>query len=364
MYACAAIFAQVAAAQTLFRASLDGTEETPPNASTATAWSTFVLNPDNTITYFVNNQGLSGIAAHIHEGAPGVSGPIIFPLMGGPDIYSGTTVALTPTEVTKLRTNQYYVNVHTNAFQAGEIRGQIGPSPVNYGARLIGAEETPPTGSNATGDAVFTVNPDNTITYLVTTTGLMGTAAHIHTGGVGISGPITFPLMGGPSVWSGTTAAMMVVDFNNLQSLGLYVNVHTAANPNGEIRGQIVKGFEAYGKGCPGSVGIPTLSGSGATKPNGNITLSISGGKPMSTALLLGSFTADCARASGCGYYLGVPSLILSLPLNGAGMVSLPTTLPDIPSFDFFLQAINLDTGAPNGQFSTSNGMHMPFTKY
>jgi hypothetical protein len=364
MLVCAAALTQIAAAQTLFRASLDGSQEVPPNNSTATAWSTFVLNPDSTLTYFVNNQGLSAVAAHIHEGPPGVSGPIIFPLSGGPDIYSGTTPALTPTEVTKLRTNQYYVNVHTAAFSNGEIRGQIGPSPINYGARLIGDEETPPVVTSATGDATFSVNPDNSITYLVTTTGLTGTAAHIHTGGVGVSGPITFPLSGGPTVWSGTTAPMMVVDFNNLQSLGLYVNVHTGANPNGEIRGQIVRSFEAYGKGCPTSVGIPVLSGTGATAPGGNITIGISGGKPSSSALLLASFTADCSRTSGCGYYLGVPALIVSLPLNGTGSISISTTLPDIPSFDFFLQAVNLDAGAPNGQFGTTNGLHMPFTNY
>src|SRR5262245_65418310 len=90
MLACAALCTQIAAAQTLFRTSLDGTQEVPPNNSTATAWATFVLNPDNTLTYFVNNQGLSAVAAHIHEGPPGVSGPIIFPLSGGPDIYSGS----------------------------------------------------------------------------------------------------------------------------------------------------------------------------------------------------------------------------------------------------------------------------------
>src|SRR5262245_49319198 len=72
----AATFSPIAAAQTLFRASLDGTQEVPTNGSTATAWATFVLNPDNTLTYFVNNQGIVGVAAHIHEGPPGMEGPI------------------------------------------------------------------------------------------------------------------------------------------------------------------------------------------------------------------------------------------------------------------------------------------------
>src|SRR5262245_38986959 len=112
----AATFSPIAAAQTLFRTSLDGSQEVPPNGSTATAWANFVLNPGNTLTYYVNNQGIAGVAAHIHEGPPGVEGPIIFPLNGGPDIYSGTTVPLDATQRMKLRTNAYYCNVHSNAF--------------------------------------------------------------------------------------------------------------------------------------------------------------------------------------------------------------------------------------------------------
>src|SRR5262249_13254387 len=154
---------------------------------------------------------------------PGIDGPIIFPLNGGPDIYSGTTVPLDATQMMKLRTNAYYCNVHSNAFLNGEIRGQISPSPITFGARLIGSEETPPVNTNATGDADFSVDPDGTLRYTVTTSGLTGTAAEIHTGGVGISGPILFPLSGGPTLWSGTTATITVDDLNKLQSLGLYV---------------------------------------------------------------------------------------------------------------------------------------------
>lgn len=358
------LLAQLAGAQTLFRATLEGSNEVPPVITTASAWATFVLNPDNTVTYLVNAQGLVGVAAHIHEGDPGVSGPIIFPLSGGPDIYSGTTVALDATQIGKLRGRHYYVNVHTSANPNGEVRGQIQPSPLAYGAHLIGAEETPPVTTNALGDATFSVNADNTITYLVTTAGLTGVGAHIHTGAVGQSGAILFTLSGGPTIWSGTTSAMADVDFDNLQTLGLYVNVHTAANPNGEIRGQIVKSFEPYGTGCPGSAGTPSLSGSGAPKPAGTITLSIASGKPNSAGLLVGSFTADCSRASGCAYNLGIPSLIVGLPLNGSGALSIATVMPDIPSFDFYLQYFNFDSGSANGQFSATNGLKMPFTKY
>ncbi|MFO0984188.1 MAG: CHRD domain-containing protein [Planctomycetota bacterium] len=167
------LLAQLAGAQTLFRATLEGSNEVPPVITTASAWATFVLNPDNTVTYLVNAQGLVGVAAHIHEGDPGVSGPIIFPLSGGPDIYSGTTVALDATQIGKLRGRHYYVNVHTSA-PTPTARCAVRSSRARsaYGAHLIGAEETPPVTTNALGDATFSVNADNTITYFVTTAGL------------------------------------------------------------------------------------------------------------------------------------------------------------------------------------------------
>jgi hypothetical protein len=157
---------------------------------------------------------------------------------------------------------------------------------------------------------------------------------------------------------------MAADEFTDLQSLGLYVNVHTDAHIDGEIRGQIVKSFEPYGTGCTGSAGVPALTGSGAPTPGGTITLSISGGKPSSFGYLLTSVFADCSRVSGCAYHLGVPSLIIGLPLNAGGSISVPFVMPEIPSFDFYMQYFNIDTGAPNGTFGSTNGLKMPFTNY
>ncbi len=107
-------------------------------------------------------------------------------------------------------------------------------------ATLTGAEEVPPVTTAATGSATLELNPTlGTLTYTVTTSGLSGVAAHIHEAPAGVNGPIIFGLEGGPTTWSGKTAPLSAEQVTTLKSGGFYVNVHTAANPGGEIRGQI-----------------------------------------------------------------------------------------------------------------------------
>ena len=109
----------------------------------------------------------------------------------------------------------------------------------SFYADIDGTKETPANGSTAGGWAKVTLNPGNTLTYEVRTWGLTGTQAHIHDGPIGVAGSIIVPLSGGPTVWSGTSAALTAAQVTKLQTLGLYVNVHTSAFPGGEIRGQL-----------------------------------------------------------------------------------------------------------------------------
>jgi CHRD domain len=89
---------------------------------------TFELQDDKTLTYEVTVHDLTGpaIAGHIHEGAPGVAGGIIFPFTQTSDTtFMGTTPALTDDQVQKLLSGAFYVNVHTGTNPLGEIRGQM-----------------------------------------------------------------------------------------------------------------------------------------------------------------------------------------------------------------------------------------------
>lgn len=104
--------------------------ETPaPTGTSATTagTATFEVEDDLTLQYTVQVTDLTGpaVAAHIHEGAPGVAGGIIIPLTVSGGSISGTTAPLTQEQVTKLQNGSYYVNVHTGTNPLGEIRGQI-----------------------------------------------------------------------------------------------------------------------------------------------------------------------------------------------------------------------------------------------
>ena len=88
-----------------------------------------MLSPDETTAKVsLNFSGLSSAqsAAHIHgPGAPGISAPILFPLPNGN--VSDFLIALAPGDVQNLKNGLLYINVHSNNFSNGEIRGQLKP---------------------------------------------------------------------------------------------------------------------------------------------------------------------------------------------------------------------------------------------
>jgi plastocyanin len=133
-------------------------------------------------------------------------------------------------------------NYHCTPHQALGMVGRIViiAKPTKCAAALTGNAETPPVTTSARGSATITLNPTQmTLTYDVTASGLTGIAAHIHEAPAGTAGPIRFPLVGGPTRWTGKTAALTAEQKATLLSGGFYVNVHTDANKGGEIRGQI-----------------------------------------------------------------------------------------------------------------------------
>lgn len=110
----------------VFKAVLNGSSESTPNASTATGNSTLTFNNDTKIfSVTTTHTVVAPNAAHIHKGALGVAGGVIFGFTSpaSPIIY--TSNALDATQEADLKANLYYTNVHTAAYPAGEIRGQL-----------------------------------------------------------------------------------------------------------------------------------------------------------------------------------------------------------------------------------------------
>jgi hypothetical protein len=116
----------------------------------------------------------------------------------------------------------------------------VGSSTANVA--LTASEEVPPVAtSTATGNAKFTVERDWTIQGKVTTTGIAGTAAHIHEAARGKNGPVVIPLTkSGDNEWTVPAGTRLTdAQFRSYRSGTLYVNVHSATSPGGEIRGQL-----------------------------------------------------------------------------------------------------------------------------
>ena len=105
---------------------------------------------------------------------------------------------------------------------------------------LTGANEVPPVTTSASGDGAISIADDGSVSGSVTTKGVQGTAAHIHMAAAGNNGPVIVPFTKEGDTYKAPAGAKLNADqLKAFKSGNLYVNVHSAANPNGEIRGQL-----------------------------------------------------------------------------------------------------------------------------
>jgi hypothetical protein len=245
-----------ASGQILFEAQLTGFAEVPPVATTAFGSCTGVLTgfpEDPSFHIACDHNVANAMAAHIHPGFPGEENP---PTFGFPDPNDiDDTWNLSVDEAIRLLGGGYYVNVHTPANPDGEIRGQLqarqgttaGVETLVFA--LTGDQEVPPVDSEHSGVCVAVVEraglpEQGTLDLYCTHDVDDANLAHIHTGAVGVAGP--------PVVTLDHTSPIIEEDIvltpqlaSDLREGLLYVNVHTPANPGGEIRGQLTGCFSS-----------------------------------------------------------------------------------------------------------------------
>ena len=108
---------------------LSGDQEVPPVTTSATGNGTLTVNDDKTVSGSVTTSGINGVAAHIHNGAPGKNGPVAVPLSkdGDNKWTVGPGAKLTDAQFADFKAGNLYVNVHCAAHKDGEIRGQLKP---------------------------------------------------------------------------------------------------------------------------------------------------------------------------------------------------------------------------------------------
>ena len=132
------------------------------------------------------------------------------------------------------------------ALAFGAVIVLAGPaSAEKFKAALDGKSEVPPTTSTATGTADINYDPaTKKVTWTLTYSGLTGpaTAAHFHgpaeagkNAGVAVAIPNAAK---SPVEGSATLTDQQAAD---LEAGRYYINIHTKANPGGEIRGQVTK---------------------------------------------------------------------------------------------------------------------------
>jgi hypothetical protein len=109
--------------------TLSGSQEVPPVQTPAKGSGTIMVNDDKSVSGGVTTKGVKGIAAHIHEGAPGKNGGVAVPLEKKSDnewaVPAGAK--FTDAQFKAYKAGELYVNVHSAEHKDGEIRGQLKP---------------------------------------------------------------------------------------------------------------------------------------------------------------------------------------------------------------------------------------------
>ncbi len=321
----------------VFTAALNSVQEVPQNSSTATGIGVVVVNPASRLMRAtLTTAGIAGISADIRIAQPGNDGSPVFPLTeasAGSGIWAVQTT-LTDEQLASLRNGDFAFTVRSAAFQEGEISGQIlsqlpgsgltnpndgtevtvndidGGNIVDGGTTitngdgsgrvddgivndapfagtitrrttfvnvLTGTQQVPARTTDATAIGVAILDPSSgSMVASITSIGISGTAAHIHRAPAGSNGDMLFMLNEtalGSGIWA-ARLALSSAQINTFADGNNYFDIHTAAFPNGAIRGQIVASSATgnFGTGT-GSSGVTTGGVGAGVVPGGSANL-------------------------------------------------------------------------------------------
>ncbi len=308
--------------QNVFSSTLTGAQEVPSVTSIGSGTGVVSVDPaTNQMRATIVTADINGTQAHIHLGATGVAGPIVFSLTeneAGSGVWT-TTATLTTDQLTQLIAGNYYFNVHTAAYPDGEIRGQIlaqlppsgsainttssttvtsaGGTDISTTASgssstgatvssastndataytntnravfftnvLSGSLVAPPNASTSTATGLAAYHPTNRLlTAVVVSRELAGTGANIRQAVAGATGPVVGSFIEtspGSGIWVLRTV-LTATQATALNNGGMYYELLSSAFPAGELRGQIVR---TEGTAAPATSATPTMPAAPAT---------------------------------------------------------------------------------------------------
>ncbi|MBW2233549.1 MAG: CHRD domain-containing protein [Deltaproteobacteria bacterium] len=231
-----------------FSGTLDGAQANAGGGTGSPGTGTATATLDSVTLLFSWNASWSGLlgtetAAHFHVAPPNTNGSIVVPVTTSSPINGSATLAAA--DAAQLLAGNFYLNIHTTAEPGGEIRGQLTVLPVIYSfsGTLDGAQANAGagTGSPGTGSVTATLDSGSLLfSWDASWSGLDGTetAAHFHIAPPNTNGSIVVPVTtSSPINGSATLAA---ADAAQLLDGNFYLNIHTTAEPGGEIRGQLI----------------------------------------------------------------------------------------------------------------------------
>ncbi len=281
-----------------FYSSLSGTAENESVQSDGNGALVLELVGDSLIvTGSFDNLFSLFSGSHIHTGHAGENGPVAFVLSDlimrldqkAGQFITGNKFGLNADQKEALFNRGMYINVHSDLFSGGEIRGQIlGDATAYFKTKLNGNHENDPVlDAEGFGAANIEFAGDRIIVsggFDQLSSAFSG--AHIHAGPVDNNGGVEIALS--PTVTDDTTGVFdptmntYTVTTNQVTTLfseGTYLNVHSSANPGGELRGQLLFGDNFF----PSAVEITT--------PTDGAELTVSGSAST-------TFTAEWSKAN------------------------------------------------------------------
>ncbi|GAA3931389.1 CHRD domain-containing protein [Hymenobacter algoricola] len=240
----------------LYAGTLTGAQEVPVVTPAGLGVGSFVLAQDKSRLKFrtvLDNMTSAITATHFHNGAPGAVGPVILdlqPYLAG-NVIEGE-VPVTPAFLAALEAGNIYINVYTVNNPGGEIRGQLVSRArvVAHDARLDGAQMVPAVTTTAKAVALGELNPAlDTLRLTVSFTGLSGppTSLDLYLADAGQSntGATRLSRVGLTTLtskaFSVTFPGLNPATANAFLAGQVNLVLNTAANPEGEIRGQVYR---------------------------------------------------------------------------------------------------------------------------
>jgi hypothetical protein len=248
---------------TSYEAKLSGANVAPaPVLTSAQGDANLGLESDGlTLDYDITQSVPNAMSVNLHIGAPLEIGNVAHQLSPISQHMTGK-VTLTSDEATALAADQLYIDIPSQAHAGGEIRGQIAtPGSTIYTATPQGAQEVPAVLSNYAAHASFILGPDGMSAVYHVVTGATPTNVLLVRAIATISpGQVVYPLMPTGQTIDGTLT-LAGGDQADFQANHFFVNILTAQNPAGELRGQVIPaGSTLYSGALLGSNEVPPVS--------------------------------------------------------------------------------------------------------